>query len=157
MEDETQEWVWELLLKLLTSPHETIGERLKRLREAAGLSQDALARKTGTTRTHVYQIEHGLRERPRRSSIERYAAALDVSPDYLESGDADPDMEAARRSGAEPLEWLARHESQTPDSVLRSALKFLTYVHEHGDEVEKIIETNRHHLQPGQHESPEGH
>lgn len=134
MADVSQIREWELLWRLLTPPHETIGERLKRLREAAGLSQDALARKTGTTRTHVYQIERGLRERPRRSSIERYAAALDVSPDYLESGDAHPDMEKARRSGAEPLEWLAHHQSETSDPDFASYLvSFLSYVHQHGD------------------------
>jgi hypothetical protein len=92
-----------------------------------------------------------------RCSVERYAAALDVSPDLLESGVPLPDVEVARRSGEAPLEWLARYqlEGSVPESI-SGVLDFLTYIHRYGDEVERIIEANRSPHSHGQQGSVGG-
>ena len=63
---------------------ETIGERIRRLREQKGLTQSALTG-PGVTGAHVSRIEAGKRE-PSIKAIRRIARKLEVSPEYLETG-----------------------------------------------------------------------
>ncbi len=61
-----------------------IGQRLKDLRFRAGLTQEELADKAGTTQTTVARIERNTVE-PRVTTIRNLAKALDVTPgDLLE-------------------------------------------------------------------------
>jgi transcriptional regulator with XRE-family HTH domain len=60
-----------------------IGERLKALRAAAGMSQQALAVAAGLSTSIVSQIEQGQKEDPRISTIQALAQALGVSVDEL--------------------------------------------------------------------------
>ena len=56
---------------------------IKQLREAKGLSQDELAKKTGyTSRSSIAKIEKGEVDLP-RSKIIAFAEALDTTPAYL--------------------------------------------------------------------------
>lgn len=55
------------------------GDRLKELREAAGLSQAALAEAAGLNRFGVAKLEQGVRE-PGWSTVLALAAALTVTP-----------------------------------------------------------------------------
>lgn len=58
--------------------HEVLGGNLRRLRERAGLSQEALATKAGGLhRTEISLLERGERE-PRLSTIVLLAQALEV-------------------------------------------------------------------------------
>jgi transcriptional regulator with XRE-family HTH domain len=52
----------------------TIGERLRRERVRSGLTQAALAARTGVGRGHVWKVEHGVTE-PSPGLIERWARA----------------------------------------------------------------------------------
>lgn len=61
---------------------ESFGERLARLREDAGLSQSALARRIGTSQSAVSQIEAGDRS-PSYGMLVQLADALGVSLAYL--------------------------------------------------------------------------
>jgi XRE family transcriptional regulator of biofilm formation len=56
-----------------------LGERLKALRLAAGFpTQSALARASGVTQTNISEIERGSVTNPRRETLERLAAAMNV-------------------------------------------------------------------------------
>src|SRR5688500_17099669 len=56
------------------------GERLRRLREAAGLSQGALAARAGLTAKGIAALERGRRQRPHPHTIRALADALDLTP-----------------------------------------------------------------------------
>src|SRR5919205_4012379 len=76
-----------------TPGEETIGQRIRRLRLAQGLSQRALSG-TGVTYAYVSRIEAGQRE-PSLKAIRILARKLDVDPGYIETGD--PVSDAAKR------------------------------------------------------------
>ena len=62
----------------------TFPGRLKRAREAAGLTVAELAAKAGMVHSHVNQLENGTRGRsPTWQTVRRLAAALGVRPEEL--------------------------------------------------------------------------
>ena len=61
---------------------ETFGQRLARLRDAAGLSQSAMARRIGVSQSAISQIEAGDRS-PSYGMLVQLAEALGVSMPYL--------------------------------------------------------------------------
>ena len=77
---------------------ETPGQRIRRLREAAGLSPDELAEKTGPDGPSAYtiaRIEAG-RVRPFGPFLSAIAQALGVTEDYILSGRCEPQDEIAQ-------------------------------------------------------------
>ena len=52
-----------------------VGERLRRLRQAAGLTQEALAKRLGTTQSAIARLERG-RQRTSLEAVDRVAGAL---------------------------------------------------------------------------------
>lgn len=77
---------------------ETPGQRIRRLREAAGLSPDELAEKTGPngpSADTIARIEAGL-ARPFGPFLSALAQALGVTADYILSGRSDPQDEIAQ-------------------------------------------------------------
>ena len=64
---------------------ETLASRIKRLREKAGVSQEALAKDCGTSQQAIQQLEDGKVSRPRY--LIELAAALDTSAEYLLHGE----------------------------------------------------------------------
>jgi len=67
-----------------------IKDRLKELRAAAGLTQQALAEKARLSISAVVQIESGKIPDPRVSTIKALAAALGVAIDELTAEDEPP-------------------------------------------------------------------
>lgn len=57
---------------------ETFGAELKRLREAAGLSQSGLAKRVGLNASYINRLESGEREPPRAETVVALAEALGV-------------------------------------------------------------------------------
>ena len=55
------------------------GERIRQLREHAGLSQNALARAAGIDSTHVSRIENSKQGVPRRTTVVKLIRALGLS------------------------------------------------------------------------------
>jgi transcriptional regulator with XRE-family HTH domain len=55
----------------------TLGQRLRRIREEKGLSQDDVERASGLLRCYISRVELG-HTVPSRDALERFAAALDV-------------------------------------------------------------------------------
>jgi transcriptional regulator with XRE-family HTH domain len=66
----------------LPAGEETFGQRLARLRKAAGLSQEQLAKHLGTTQTLISEYEHDNR-RVHAERISKIAHLLNVSVDEL--------------------------------------------------------------------------
>ena len=77
-----------------------IGDRLKRLRTAAGLTQQALATKAGLSMSAVIHIEKGRIPDPRGSTLKALAGALGVTVDELLSDEP----EAPPVEGEQPKE-----------------------------------------------------
>src|SRR2546426_3576018 len=67
-----------------TSPEETIGERLRRVRVERGLSQRELAA-PGVSYAYISRIEAGTRQ-PSVKALRKLARTLNVTPAYLETG-----------------------------------------------------------------------
>jgi repressor LexA len=66
-------------------PMQGVGETIRRLREEAGLSQRALARKAGLSSQYLSDIEVG-RTSPSLKSLEKLAGALQIAPGRLLQG-----------------------------------------------------------------------
>src|SRR5258707_1119851 len=60
-----------------------LGKRLKEVREAAGLSQQALAVRAGLSISVVSRLEQGAQDNPRLHTIKAIADALGVTVDDL--------------------------------------------------------------------------
>jgi DNA-binding XRE family transcriptional regulator len=80
---------WAMLAEVIMP----IGDRLKRLRTAAGLTQQALATKAELSMSAIIHIEKGRIPDPRGSTLKALAGALGVTVDELLSeveGEAPP-------------------------------------------------------------------
>lgn len=62
----------------------TIGERIKSMRDELGLSQGELAKLSGVTQATIGNVEAGIRNQPRK--LISIAAALGVNAEWLETG-----------------------------------------------------------------------
>jgi transcriptional regulator with XRE-family HTH domain len=67
------------------SPEEQFARNLRRRREAAGLSQQQLADRTGLHPTEISRLERAVRE-PRLGTMLRLARGLDVGVEKLVTG-----------------------------------------------------------------------
>ena len=56
------------------------GALLKRYRQAAGLTQEALAGQAGLSMRTISDLERGLKTRPHPDTVARLAAALRLAP-----------------------------------------------------------------------------
>lgn len=69
----------------MAAPEETFAKNLRKARERAGLSQEALGERCGLHRTEISFLERAQRE-PRLSTIVKLAKALGVKPSDLLKG-----------------------------------------------------------------------
>ena len=72
----------------------SMGERLKRLREMRGLSQNELARRAGISHPVISDLERGVREDMTVSTAKALARALGVSLEML-VGDVETELQPA--------------------------------------------------------------
>jgi len=87
------------------------GKVLRRLRRAAGLTQEELAARAGLSARGVADLERGARRTPRRDTVALLVAALDASP---------PDeaaLLAAARRPAAPTDAAARPSADDDDQA----------------------------------------
>lgn len=115
-----------------TPGEETIGERIRRLRLAQGLSQRELSG-PGVSYAYVSRIEANQRK-PSLKVIRLLARRLDIDPGYIETGD--PVSEAARRElrlvDAELELRLGQDEERAEaelDALMREKANDITGVH----------------------------
>lgn len=68
---------------------ESVGDRVRRIREQMGLTQTELSKKAdmGGIHTPISRIETGISKRPSRKSLNAISKVLGVSVDYLRYGD----------------------------------------------------------------------
>ena len=79
-----------------------LGRRLRRLREARGLSQTGLASRAGVARSLVANLENGARDNITLANATKLADALGISLDLLARGsllDAEEEESLAVRAG----------------------------------------------------------
>jgi len=101
---------------------ESLAERVRRLRIAKGLSQEALARLVGVSKTQVYLVERGTTRRPQPEALNRYANALGVTVDYLLTGQTAPtDTEGAWP----PIEAYLRHTSNLSEAEIAQVARII--------------------------------
>jgi transcriptional regulator with XRE-family HTH domain len=70
-------------VKLMAREVSTLGQRVRQVRESRGLSQQALAMAAGLSMSVVTQLEQGLKQDLKFTSVVRLATALCVSLDVL--------------------------------------------------------------------------
>jgi transcriptional regulator with XRE-family HTH domain len=108
------------ILRRVDLLYQAFGQRIKRLRDADGLSQDALARRVGLRRTSITNIEAG-KQHVALHQVYLLAGALDVPPrELLPELDGSTKEELLREvqamAGASGQDFLRRllseHESQ---------------------------------------------
>ena len=96
----------------------TMGDRIKFLRERAGLTQEELGDRIGVKKSAIMKYEAGIVENIKRSSVQIMANALGVSPAYLMFGDEIDEKEKAARSENGPkVEELIRLFQGLPENV----------------------------------------
>jgi len=73
----------------------TFAERMLKARGRAGISQEALAKRAGTTKANISKIELGLVKRIAHDTLFKIADVLQVSPRWLATGkeEASPDFD----------------------------------------------------------------
>jgi transcriptional regulator with XRE-family HTH domain len=84
----------------------TLGSRLRRLRELAGLSQNELAKRARVPRPTITDVENDRQRNVTLETARRLARVLGVTLDYLAGKGEDEEDQAPRRSGAS-LEEIA--------------------------------------------------
>lgn len=77
----------------------TIGQNLKRMRAAAGMTQQGLATAAALSVSVVSQIEQGTNRDPRMTTLVALAGALGVSVDVLVSGGSAATNESVEMPG----------------------------------------------------------
>jgi len=99
---------------------ETAGDRLRRVREARGLSRAKLGRFAGVDDGAIYQVETGRRQGFLDETWERLAAVLDVSAAYLKYG-------REFKDGAEyaSIALTLRHTSSLTEGDIASVEKII--------------------------------
>jgi transcriptional regulator with XRE-family HTH domain len=68
---------------------QSVGDRIRTLRERGGLTQAALGAEVGASRSHLTKIERGA-DKPGRDLLVALAAHFEVSLDWLAEGKGDP-------------------------------------------------------------------
>ena len=72
-------------MKPIESVYKLFGLKVEQIRLAIGVTQDALGKSVGLTRTSINNIERG-RQRILLADVERFANALHTSPKHLMRG-----------------------------------------------------------------------
>ena len=109
-----------------------MGDRIRFLRERAGMTQEELGEKLGIKKSAVAKYENGRVENIKRSSLKVMALVLGVSPCYLMFGDEGEDEEKgpALKNGPE-VEELIRRFDDLPDDARQTGLSLVRTLSEY--------------------------
>jgi predicted ATPase/DNA-binding XRE family transcriptional regulator len=93
---------------------ERFGDQLRRHRQAAGMTQEALAERSGLSVRGISDLERGVKQRPHPETVRLLAAALDLSPEALAPfrDSAAPRTQLAPAAMPEPLTGLVDREDE---------------------------------------------
>lgn len=123
---------------------ESIGARVKAVRQELGWSQVQLAEEVGVSQSSIGNIESGFRQRPR--DLVAIAKALRVSPEWLESGKGPRTPRVALRlveedgkpSARELVEQLAALAVKQRPTLRRNLANLLVEVVEHPEDADLL-------------------
>ena len=101
------------------------GERIKKLREAAGISQGELGEKSGVDPSYISLLETGRRPNPGVETLRRIAPVLGTSIAYL-AGETD-DPSPPRRADTVAAWSPSGYDKLTPEQQ-REVDEFIAYV-----------------------------
>lgn len=88
-----------------------LGEKIRRLRKEKGFSLDKLAELTETSKSYLWDLENRKPRRPSADKINRIAAALEVTPEYLlEEREVAPDEKVADEA------FFRKYQKLDPDT-----------------------------------------
>lgn len=111
-----------------------LGEKIRFARENAGLTQEELGKKCGTTKQTIYKYEAGIVTNIPLDRLELIAAAIDVSSAYLMGWDEDAKSEQlAGGELSEVKRSLIQFAQSLTDEQAALALRVLRSIVE-GDE-----------------------
>jgi len=89
-------------------PAFTAGDRLRKARELAGLDQEAFAEMLGVSRGTVSNYERSATEHRKPIVLRAWAAATNVSQEWLETGEGSPTPPTGPGVPATPQDALSR-------------------------------------------------
>ena len=98
----------------------TTGDRIRKARLAAGLTQEQLAEKIGVKNAAIHKYEVGIVKNLKRETIAALAEALDVKPSWLMCMD-DDDIVDDLAYNRDELRNLYKLAKDAPRSVLLEA------------------------------------
>lgn len=104
-------------------PHTTIGQRVKELRTAKGVSQEELGKVIGVQKAAINKYESGLVENMKRTSIQKLATYFGVSPSYLMCFTDDPTPVSQRQSTENEIVTLVQSMSEDEKQMLLKIIK----------------------------------
>jgi transcriptional regulator with XRE-family HTH domain len=90
---------------VVVGPEDQLGTALKKLRVAAGMTQEELAERAGISARTVSDVERGLRTVVHRDTGQRLATALGLTDEELRAFD---DLAAARQASPLPVPPASR-------------------------------------------------
>lgn len=75
------------VVRMLSAMAETVGERLRRARDEAGLTQEQLAQDIGATRSAISQVELGISNSLNAENLTKAAQRTGKNPKWLATGE----------------------------------------------------------------------
>lgn len=136
---------------------ETMGDRIKRLRNENNLTQEELGNRVGLKRAAINKYEKGNVENMKRSVIEKMSSVLEVSPSYLMALDG-PNNIPIEADSEVPLPYLGTvaaglfEESvsdydtmKVPANIIKEEPEDYYILKANGDSMNKII-ANGHYV-----------
>ena len=105
----------------------SLGQRIKRIRESIGLSQQTLAEKLGVSRPSISQIENGERK-VCSEELKRLAEIFNLSVDALLDSDKEPHIVIRESREAYGIEARPQMRINVPQKNLRKFKEVLIYI-----------------------------
>ena len=106
----------------------TTGDRIRKARLAAGMTQKELAEKVGVQFSAIHKYESGMVVNLKRETIDALAKALDVKPSWLMCMDDDENNLPLRGQMRDDLRILFdAAEDAPPSAILAAAALIMRY------------------------------
>ncbi len=100
---------------------QVLGSRIKKAREAVGLSQSDLSNQTEISQANISKIESGYFPRSNVHLIGRIAKVLGVTVDSLISGKREPVLSTEEKKILDAYRPLSRHKKKEVQNYLQFA------------------------------------
>jgi transcriptional regulator with XRE-family HTH domain len=126
------------VLMLSGMAENTVGDRLRRCRDEAGLSQDALGKAIGVTRSAISQCELGMSNSLTAENLTKAAIRLGKNPLWLATGDGPEDDPGAIGTILEALPEESR--TQAVEYIAFLAGKAKAYWGDRASDYDKMME-----------------